>query len=309
MSLDFKVVEGAQAAPMQRDPRRPHRLLTRFSLPDAQGRALRDWPLLTSLDTTFPVNRRLPSPAEAHVPSAIYGGFLCDTFGHTLTESIVDLAAVAELAAARPALPILCHIEPRMGAAPQKMPQEKGFFPFFLRKLGLDYARLRFITAPMTVGELLIAPSPFRRKARYQPHSAALLDRYFGLPGQGPEKIYFSRSRWTASRLVDEPSIEAQVREHGYEVVHPQELSLEDQLRMIRGARALVGPQGTALHWSLYSGSLRQVISLGWASGLQKGICALRQQQYVEISGRRPRGEALRVRAVSPSQLERFLQE
>lgn len=309
MSEQYRVIEGAQVAPLLRDARRPHRLISTFSLRDASGHAVRGWPLLTSLDTSFPLNRPMRAAAEGHMPVAIYGGFFSPVFGHFLTESLPDLAAVAALARENPDVPVLCHIGPRMGPDPLRPLSQEGFMGFFLDRLGLEFARLRFVTEPMTVGSLLMAPAPFRRKERYQPWSAALLDRYFALPdASGPLKIYFSRSRWPKPRLADEAEIEALLQAEGYEIIHPQELDLEAQLQLVCGARSLVGPQGTALHWSLFSSGLRQVISLGWRSNLQRGICEMRGQAYKELRGQRPKGAELRVRAISQTRLSALLQ-
>lgn len=242
------------------------------------------------------------------MPQAIYAGTYYQLFGHFLTETVPNLAAVAELAKNSPNVPILMHSSPKMRDDTAELPKPTSWVEWALDKLGIEFDRLKFITEPLEIKELLIPPSPFRRKFRYSSDTLPdLLDKFFTAPAGVDEKVYFSRTRWPKPRLTHEDQIEERLSSIGYTIVHPQELSLDEQLSVIRGAKTLVGPQGTALHWSLFSPRIEQVVSLGWPSPLQKGICLVRGQEYREIRGRKTKDGGLRVRTVSVDHLEQVL--
>ncbi|MBR9765324.1 MAG: glycosyltransferase family 61 protein [Rhodobacteraceae bacterium] len=281
-----------------------------FALRDRKGRAIVGWPLLFSVDTSIAINRRARCvEPDLVLPKAIYAGTYFPIFGHFLTETTPNLAAVADYARSNPDIPILMHLGPDMSGDGLKAPSLKPWAAWFHEKVGIEFNRLRFITAPMRIRELHVPPSPLRRKHRYLDRATVALDRLFSAPAGSDELIYFSRSRWPKPRLAGEAEIERRLADRGYAIVHPQELTLDEQLSVIRGARSLVGAQGTALHWSLYSTKLQQVVSLGWPSGLQKGICLVRGQSYLELRGRRPKDTGLRVREVSVDRLETYLDQ
>lgn len=303
---------AARLSPCVRSPRRPLRLVTRFGRHQSDGTAITGWPLLHSLDTTLAV----PSRAQVRdrptkrIDAAIYGGLYYGAFGHFLTETFLNLLAVRALKQAHPDLPILFHTPDFFTKKPRADRvdgQPRAHVAEFEDRLGISAEGALLVDQPMEVGRLLVPDAPFSRKFRFKPWVTDALDDLFG-PQQAPGgPIYLSRSRWPTPRILDEDRVEAIFADHGYRIVHPQDLSLSEQIALIRCASHVAGPQGTALHWSLYSGTCRSVISLGWPSPLQNGICKARHQTYVEVGGRRPWGDALRVRRVAPTRIERAI--
>lgn len=72
--------------------------------------------------------------------------------------------------------------------------------------------------------------------------------RYYGAE-PGPRRLYLSRSRFEGrTSLENEAATEAQFADAGFEIVHPQELSMAEQIRLYAAARELAGPEGSALH-------------------------------------------------------------
>lgn len=59
-----------------------------------------------------------------------------------------------------------------------------------------------------------------------------------------PERVYISRSRVAGRGLVNEPAVEDLFREKGFTIVHPQELPIEDQIRIFANARFLASGRG-----------------------------------------------------------------
>lgn len=66
-------------------------------------------------------------------------------------------------------------------------------------------------------------------------------------------RVYISRSRLNGVRSVEgEEQIEALLERAGYRIVHPQELSIPDQIAVFNRAQVIVGCSGSAMHTSLF---------------------------------------------------------
>jgi capsular polysaccharide biosynthesis protein len=68
------------------------------------------------------------------------------------------------------------------------------------------------------------------------------------------EKVYFSRSRLEHKlrRALGERHLEERLRSDGFRIVHPQLLSLQEQVELAAATRTIVGPEGSALHLSIF---------------------------------------------------------
>lgn len=300
-----RVFPDACLAPMSRARNRLLGIVTLYGLRDAGGRAIEGWPLLTSMDTTFALNwPRRKDDGAARIPRAIYGGLYSSAFGHFLTETVPSLAAIRHLAMAEPGVPIVLHVPDQKKREGKELWSRRPYVDWFLERLGIDFGRLMIVRAPMRVGELLVGQSPFSGKQSYRPWVPQVMDAVFGSGRAGTDRLYLSRTKWPRPRIEREAEVEEVFRQAGFTVTHLQDLSLEQQLLTVCQARHLAGPQGTALHWSLYSASVRGVISLGFRSPLQRGICQVRGQTYLNPPGRKVRDAGLRVRAIGREEIE-----
>ena len=61
------------------------------------------------------------------------------------------------------------------------------------------------------------------------------------------ERIYVSRSRNPQRPLTNELEVEKLVTEHGFVVVCPEGIPLQDQINMFKECRLLIGPSGSNL--------------------------------------------------------------
>ena len=62
----------------------------------------------------------------------------------------------------------------------------------------------------------------------------------------GPENVFLARkSRW--AHLVTAPEVEAVAQEHGFTIVHPEDLTFVEQANLLAGAKRVVAPEGSAL--------------------------------------------------------------
>lgn len=70
-------------------------------------------------------------------------------------------------------------------------------------------------------------------------------DLYLG-PKHGPSRVFLARKAFRHRRLVNAQEIEAIAESRGFVVAYPEELEFSDQVRLLRSARFVVGPEGSA---------------------------------------------------------------
>ena len=139
-----------------------------------------------------------------------------------------------------------------------------------LAAFDIGFQRIHLVEAPTEVEDLLV-PEPalhinhfglpvlgdcFRRIAA---RHAGLSPR---LPGRG---LYLSRTGiggTGASRVANEPEVEAVARRAGLQVLHPQRLGLPLQIALMAEARAIAGTDGSALHLAAFARPGTRLLSL-----------------------------------------------
>lgn len=85
---------------------------------------------------------------------------------------------------------------------------------------------------------------------------------------RGNAKLYLSRSRLSSAlrAIRGEQALEARLMRLGWQIVHPEQLPMVEQLRALAGAQVIAGELGSSLHLLMYFGSClthRTVIGLG----------------------------------------------
>ncbi|HJV33784.1 glycosyltransferase family 61 protein [Geomonas sp.] len=78
----------------------------------------------------------------------------------------------------------------------------------------------------------------------------------------GPEKLYISRRRSRRRRLGGEELLEERLRERGFSVVHCEELSFREQIRLFDGAKTVVSTHGAGLSNLVWSEAPCRVIEI-----------------------------------------------
>ncbi|MGE5271071.1 MAG: glycosyltransferase 61 family protein [Thiohalocapsa sp.] len=194
--------------------------------------------------------------------TAMYGGVLSVHFGHFLLESTERLWwAVAE----RFDGPIVFQAE-----SPTDV--DVPFVRRFFELLGIDQ-QVVVAEKAMQFGRVVVPHAAFQLRAFvYEAFRApfAKVGEAAEIGGRavGPSRIYLSRTRLVSrqgepiGRVVGEEVVEEAFRRHGYDIVHPQTLSFEDQIRLVRRARTVSGVQGSALHLMLFSPGIGQAIHI-----------------------------------------------
>jgi capsular polysaccharide biosynthesis protein len=73
-------------------------------------------------------------------------------------------------------------------------------------------------------------------------------------PGRGTRRLYLARHASQHRAMINKDEVDAWFAAHGFESVDFGALSFEDQLRSVRDAEVIVGPNGAALVNSLFAG-------------------------------------------------------
>ncbi len=98
------------------------------------------------------------------------------------------------------------------------------------------------------------------------PASAALWSRIcdgFGYRDghrSGPRTVYLSRSGQSYRKLTNETEVEDLFRSLGFRVVRPEELPIEEQVRIVAEAELIAGPGGSAMFDVAFQRHLKSVL-------------------------------------------------
>jgi hypothetical protein len=72
-------------------------------------------------------------------------------------------------------------------------------------------------------------------------------------PSEGVEKIYLARKPGGHRKMTNHQAIERAAEREGFRCVHPEDLDFVEQLRLVRQAKYLVGPEGSAFFLAFFA--------------------------------------------------------
>jgi Glycosyltransferase 61 len=176
----------------------------------------------------------------------LWGGVLWAHFGHFLVESSSRLWALPSVEDDIQGI-LFIPKRPKVGS------EVRGFHRDFLALFGTDLP-IHVAAQPTGVEELVVPGQGFglgkitegTRRFRRSVHDRFASD----IPAEGAEKIYISRSKLGLGKggLLGEEQLETLLEAEGYEIFHPQEHSLSDQIARYKAARQVIAADGSALH-------------------------------------------------------------
>lgn len=185
-----------------------------------------------------------------HLPGRwLWGGVLMDHFGHFLTESTGRLWALDHLDGPLDGIVFL----PEKGFGKSPPPQAKTYQRLFLDLLGIDLP-IRLLSAATRIDQLEV-PGPGFGIGPLMPGTTAF--RTFihtrlapAIAPSGGENLYISRSALDLSLggILGERVLERHLASAGYDIYHPQNHSLPEQIARYRAARRVISLDGSALH-------------------------------------------------------------
>jgi capsular polysaccharide biosynthesis protein len=185
-------------------------------------------------------------PAWITTP-VVYGGHLPKHFGHFLLESLGRTWAYRPLGLS--GVPFL-HLRDRFHL------HERELLEAVLRPHGAD---LLTLTEPTVLTSVLVPEQGIELGREYHPEMRAVYDTIRD-EIVGPRTtvdetpLYLSRTKLPKDlrATLGERALEERLAARGVRIVHPQELTLADQLRTVAGARQVIGLTGTATHLTIF---------------------------------------------------------
>ena len=183
--------------------------------------------------------------AEYIDEEVLYAGVLINHFGHFLVEGLSRLWYWCE------------HADKNLHIA-FLMPKNQPIFPQFwefMNLLGIDKDKVHIIKKI----------TKFKRV--YTPYQAHVLDTSYNekftvpykyisskISTKNKEKYYISRSKFKKGTLcLGEYLFEDIYKQNGFKIVHPEKLSLKEQISVMKNASELAGISGTGMHMALFA--------------------------------------------------------
>ncbi|TPQ52644.1 hypothetical protein C2U72_02175 [Prosthecomicrobium hirschii] len=173
----------------------------------------------------------------------LFAGILFNHYGHFLLEGLTRLWALRAAAPDRPILWLRHYDRPMRTWHGQ-------IFALF----GIDPARFQFVEGPTRIDSLEVPEPGWMSPTRYEPDYFDAIRLRRGTPATAGRKVWLSRSRLAANqgRIVGEADLEAVLQHHGWDIVHPETLSVAEQIDRLDGAEHIAGFEGSAFHTLLF---------------------------------------------------------
>lgn len=194
----------------------------------------------------------------------LWGGKLLDHFGHFLIETPGRLWALDQL---QGQLDGIVFIPEGALTGTDTARAMKGFQRLFFELLGITlpikilskptrFERLEVPGQGFGIGPMISGTAAFRHFM--QSHFAK------SVQPAGGERLYISRSQLDVDYggILGEARLERCLQDCGYEIYHPQNHSLTDQIARYKAAKRVVGLDGSALHLFAMVGTPEQRVAL-----------------------------------------------
>jgi capsular polysaccharide biosynthesis protein len=194
--------------------------------------------------------KTLPTDVDIHAPSDALAGdhyFLGSVhphFGHVLLEGLARTWGLDAFAARYPQGRVVIH-----------EPWTPDFAMVLLELAGLEPHRLLRPARPIQI-ERLHVPSIAAFGHRWISTEQARTWRRIGdalHDGRRAERrVYLSRRGIAARSLIEEAAVEDRFEDAGFEIVRPETLPIEEQVRLARSAQVLAGCVGSQMYLAAF---------------------------------------------------------
>lgn len=199
----------------------------------------------------------------------LYLGWMISHYGHFLTESLSRFWYLAKHSISNDTKYLL-H-------ANFKTPDQ---FPIHVKAI--------FEQFDIPLENIVIATQPYLCDSLVVPAPSILLDLAVGRHGSDvwnylsdrveaetlqTNPLFLSRSRYKqggADRSYNDEEVESIFRNHGFEILYPEEFSFTEQIRLFRHSRLIAGPVGSAMHNAAFMPKGSQLLILAPNSFLFK---------------------------------------
>ena len=206
---------------------------------------------------------------ESFDEECIYVGRINSHFGHFLVETLPRYWTLTRHRWSRPKL--LFHSDD-FGNGFSSLPFAAQIF----KALGLRSEDFIAFDRPTRLKRLVVPHASFRQQAWAHPVYGDLC-RHIGRRLRGrdvctpdPRPVWLSKSRLVqgVTRLANEAELETELAKLGVDIVHPEQMSLKEQVRLYTERKTVMGTTGSALHVSVFAPPPRTMIGLSWENAI-----------------------------------------
>jgi capsular polysaccharide biosynthesis protein len=190
---------------------------------------------------------------ERHIARGLYLGHAFTHFGHFLIETVPALWWARQV---DDDVALIFHPFDEAG---RNVFAETAHGRDCLALLGLAPDRMVMATADLAVDDLLLPPRHYdmRTGPRYdfrEIYRTLTVAAQGSQPTAATSRIYLSRRllKRRLRRLSNDAVVERRLARRGFAIVHPQHMSLVDQINAAAGADIVAGVDGSALHLSAF---------------------------------------------------------
>ena len=196
--------------------------------------------------------RTAPTCKNLKDEDVVYLGTFNPCWGHCLTDCLQRLWFFYshEVPSHIKALHFVYSVSPRMAALPNN-------FLELLKLLGYDVAQLIRIYEPTRFKNIHLPESCFyydreadmrRYTSEYKSLIDLIVDKACPNVSTSGKSVYFSRTAWKTNKEIGEKLIENEFSRIGYEIVHPECMSLIEIINTLRSCKRFASTDGSIAH-------------------------------------------------------------
>jgi capsular polysaccharide biosynthesis protein len=190
---------------------------------------------------------------ERRIRRALYLGHAFTHFGHFLIETLPSLWWARQV---DDDVALIFHPFDEAG---RNVFADTAFGRDCLALLGLSPDRIAMATVDLAVDELLLPPRHYDMRTGprcdfREIYRTLVAAAQAAQPQVAASRIFLSRRllKRRLRRLSNDAAVERRMVRRGFAVVHPQHMSLVDQINAAAGADLIAGVDGSALHLSVF---------------------------------------------------------
>lgn len=199
--------------------------------------------------------------------TSVYLGHLMGHYGHFITETLSTFWALEDIE------PSHFVFHPFLFGS-KLLP----FMTYFIESFKIDVEKIAILTSPCSFEKIIVPERTFHLNShiheRYRDISKQIMD-FHSLNGKDrSRKIFLSRSRLPNDvRGMDNSSeLDSLMASLDFEVIHPQTLTSQEQLKIYSSTLVMAGLSGSALHNCIFLGPRSAVIEIGDARSPAKSL-------------------------------------
>ena len=221
-----------------------------------------------ALNREAPVRVEFDGPVASVLhPNLVYGHFLLE-----ILPRLYQLSLLNEWGADIP-VALSVHV-------PDWVKEFVGYYIRPERIFWYDH-RTQYLAAPR-----FVVPSMLQADHHLHPAFNTMIGNLLSRIGTGapaahalPERLYLSRTKMPGpGRITNEHEVEQAMAGLGFTIMHPQTMSIAEQLRMYSHARVIVGEFSSALHNAMFMAPGSGVVAINFFNSYQSAIARMRRQ-------------------------------